>query len=216
MRLPNPSQRCIIMGSTGRGKTGVGLWHLLKRNFENRTIIIVDHKRDENLSKLKAENLKIGSPAPNDGGVYIIRPVVDVHDEQMTKLFREMWDNENYLLYIDELTMINRNCPALKALLTQGRSKQIEIIMLTQRPVDVSRYAFSEADFIQVLGFNDVRDSKKVFEMTGVDMSGHLAPFHSFWYDRAKNELLTVAPVDMLNELVKAVNRKILGECYPL
>lgn len=212
MRLPSPSNRCVIIGSTGSGKTGLGLWHLSKRSYENRTVIIVDYKGDEYIAKIKAKVINVSKPPPNDGGVYIVRPLIGVDDDNIIAFLWHIWRNENYLLFFDETMMIDPRNPAMNACLTQGRSKQIEMLMLSQRPVDLSRYVFSESDFFGLMTLNDFRDRKRVQEMTGVDMSQRLDAYHSLWYDRAKNDLQLVAPVPMPFESVKIINRKILGD----
>ena len=224
MQIPKYDERTVIVGSTGSGKTALGLWHLSKRNYDNRTTIIIDHKIDGNISKIHCKKLKIDSPVPSDGGFYVLYPVngkitmkdSDYVDERLTEIFWEIWANENYLVYIDEGMMINNNCPGLKALLTQGRSKNIELIILTQRPVAVSRYIFSECDYLGLMRLNDPRDLDTVKKAVGVDFSTKLEEFHSYWLDRRKNHVLTLFPVCYPRESVRIINQKINGKINTL
>ena len=219
MRLPKYDERTVIVGSTGSGKTALGLWLLSKRNFENRTTIIIDHKIDDNIKKIKCKHLDINSRIPDDGGFYVLYPntlkvsVKQNHiiDEKLTDILWTIWERGNYLVYIDEGMMINSNCPALKALLTQGRSKNVEMIILTQRPVEVSRFIFSESDYLGLMRLNDPRDLDVIKKAFGVDLSAPMGEFHWRWLDRKKNTLTMLSPVPMPKQSVKEINLKLHG-----
>lgn len=212
MRLPYSSERLIIVGSTGTGKTAVALWQLSKCDLENRPCYIFDYKGDDYIRRLNGKVISINKDPPLSNGVYIIRPLPDVDDDAVEKFLWTIWHNERCLLFFDETTMVSASNNAFKACLTQGRSKHIQMIMCSQRPVNLNRYVFSESDFFQLLRLNDQRDIQKIREITGADLEKRLVNHVSLWYDRAKHELTTLAPVPHPDESVKAINRKITGE----
>ena len=212
MRLPTPKQRMIVVGSTGSGKTALALWHLSKRSFINRTIIIFDMKRDSSLSKIKAKVLSLNKKVPSDGGVYFYRPIPIADDELVNSILLQIWNNENYLVFFDELAIAKTNSRGFIACLTQGRDKNIEMIMCTQRPVDVSRYAFSETDFMALMKLNDKRDIKTIQEMVDVDLTVPIPKYYSRWIDKNENSCLILEPVPEPMLSIEAINVKISGQ----
>jgi hypothetical protein len=61
-----------------------------------------------------------------------------------------VWAQENTGIYIDEGYMLGVRNPALNACLTQGRSKRIEMMILSQRPVWMSKFVFSESNYLRL------------------------------------------------------------------
>ena len=81
----------------------------------------------------------------------------------------ELWKRENIGIYVDEGTMVT-GMGGFNACLTQGRSKQIPMIVCTQRPVSVSRWLFSEASFYMLFPLTDERDRKTVSSFVPVNL----------------------------------------------
>jgi hypothetical protein len=101
--------------------------------------------------------------------------------------------------------MIGPRSPAFQAILTQGRSKGIPVIMLTQRPIWVTRFAFSEADYIQLFQLTDRRDTKLVKEFMPLPIDADLpGPYYSWWWDNGRNFKAVLAPVPDREEILDA------------
>jgi DNA helicase HerA-like ATPase len=109
----------------------------------------------------------------------------------------KVWARTNIGLYVDEaLRLPTKKTGAFESILTQGRSLRIPVISLSQRPVDLTRYAFSEANHVVVFSLTDLRDRKKVTEYVPMDKDYRLKKFHSMWYnvDQAKTFAMTPSP----------------------
>jgi hypothetical protein len=98
-------------------------------------------------------------------------------------------------LFVDEGYIIERDNDAFNTILTQGRSLQIPVIVLSQRPSWLSRFVFSEADFFQIFALNDARDRKTCEQFVPSDLDIRLQDFHSLYYDVAKDKVCVFSPV---------------------
>ena len=196
IRFPNNQQRLVVIGRTGSGKTTGAAWHLAQRDFVRFRWIIFDFKRDALLNSIGAEPIKLGE-MPKKSGLYIVQPAPN-DQEGVEKYLWDIWAKENTGVFIDEGYMIGNNSEALRALLTQGRSKRIPMIVLTQRPSWITRFVFSEADFIQVFRLSDREDRKTVFRYVPVSPDIIVPEYQSIYFDVAKDRavILTPAPVD--------------------
>lgn len=201
MRLPNDSQRLVIVGRTGSGKTRAGMWHLSKRNFNNPWIIL-DYKRDDLIAQSPAIEIRAQDRLPKHGGLYVVRPNPTDEDEFIVEdMMMRMWKRGDIGLYCDEGFMVP-NIKALNMILTQGRSLHVPVITLSQRPVWLSRFVFSEADFFQLFDLNDERDRKAVGSFMPKDAQQRLPEFHSWYYDVGKNNIAPWSPVPSDDEIL--------------
>lgn len=208
LRLPNDTQRIAIVGRTGSGKTYAAAWHLSKRNFDTMPWIIFDFKYDPLLQNLGAIELPLGT-LPDKPGLYIVHPFPD-DKEGIDNYLWQIWKHENIGVFIDEGYMVG-DSSAFRAILTQGRSKRIPMIILSQRPVWLSRFVFSEADFFQVFQLNILNDRKTIesFLRQDADLNVPLPDYHSYYYDVGKNDLKIMKPVPDESELLRVFNERL-------
>ena len=200
-RLPNNSHRVAIAGRTGSGKTRFATWLLSTQNFDKQPWVIVDYKGDELLNSLDEPYIKeIGlAEVPKKPGLYIVHPR-HTDEEEVQQWLWSVWKKEHVGIYLDEAYMVpggqRSQKGALQAILTQGRSKRIPVIALTQRPVFVNRFITSEADFHCVFHMNFDSD-KKVVEsyLPKGSLDAELPEYHSRWFDVGKNALHLMKPV---------------------
>jgi hypothetical protein len=98
---------------------------------------------------------------------------------------------------------------AFETLLVQGRSKRIPLTVLTQRPVWVSRYIFSEATFFQVFALSDRRDKQTVEAIVPVDLDERLPDYHSHYYDVLRDDLIVLGPVPDADAILAKIDERL-------
>lgn len=211
--FPNDTQHLLEIGRNGSGKTIAGLWHLSEANYDKKPWVIFDTKGDEVIEKLgRFEGVHNISFNDNIGkhGLYIIRPRPD-QTEQIESFLWRIHQRNNIGIYIDEGYAIGKS-DALNALLTQGRSKHIPIIILSQRPSWLSRFCFSEASFFQVFALTDKRDRLTVQSFIPVEKANldtRLPPYYSVWYDVKRDQADIFAPVPPANDILQTFAERI-------
>lgn len=201
-RLPNDEQRHMICGRTGSGKTWLGVWSLSQRSYDVMPWLIFDFKGDALIRDLDADEIEPGK-CPKKPGLYVTRPIPGLHDEEVEKTLWKARAQGSVGLYVDEGYMMG-DSPALRACLTQGRSLHVPMIILSQRPVWMSRFCFSEADFFSLFHLNDLRDRKTVVNfMRDVTPNYSLAEYHSFYYDVGRDDLKVFQPVPGRDRIIE-------------
>jgi hypothetical protein len=195
LALPNDRQRITVIGKTGSGKTQAAMWLLANRSYHTRPWIVMDFKREELINAIPYRKyLDVDAKIPKEPGLYVVQPKPS-QEEAVEDLLWRIWDRERVGLFIDEGYMISARSPGFQAVLTQGRSKSIPVIHLTQRPAWVTRFAFSEADYIQLFQLTDTRDQKIVKQFMPLPIEQPLPQYHSWWWDNSRNVKRVLRPV---------------------
>lgn len=210
-KLPGHDQHTSIMGQTGSGKTVMGAKILSHGDFHNRVHVIVDYKRDTLLNSIeKAEEIDL-KKFPHHPGLYIVHPYPG-QDDDVENFLWQAWRAENNTLLFDEAYMIP-DIQAYPTLLTQGRSKKIQTINLTQRPAWISRFVFSESTFFNIFYLNDRDDRKKVQRFIpkekGGDIDRRLDKYHSWWYDVHEDSLFHLKPAESSDTILQRFDDNI-------
>lgn len=207
-RLPGPTDRLAIIGPTGSGKTHAAIWHLGNANFTEQPWVVIDPKREELISRIEgAQYIDIGT-IPDRAGIYVINPLPK-DKIFVDRMLIDIWDRERIGVWIDEGLMFGTG-DGIDAVLTQGRSKRIPLIMLMQRPVWVSRFAVSEATFIQYFGLEDERDQATVRAFTkNLPVDATLEPYHSFYYDVPRKRNFHFSPMPSADVILERINTRL-------
>lgn len=212
LKLPNDTQRSAVIGKTGSGKTIAALWQLSQRSFDTMPWIIFDFKRDDNIAQIPyLIEVNIEDDPPLEPGLYVVRPMPD--DTILVDNFLwKVWAQKYTGLYFDEGYMIGNRSKPFRAMLTQGRSLRLPMITLSQRPLWMDRFVFSEADFFQVFYLND-RDDRNVVKRyipdDHINLEKRLPPHYSFWYDVGQDFATVLKPVPPLPDLVKIFEKRL-------
>ena len=193
--FPDDTQRLVIVGATGSGKTHAGLWHLSRRSYDVKPWIVYDFKFDEFINSIPGTfTLDVNAAPPEHPGLYIVHPVPGDDDEAVEEQMREIWKAEDIGVFVDEGYMIARGNKAFRLLLTQGRSKHIPMIVCSQRPVWMDRFVFTESEFKQVFRLQNSDDMKKMQEDIPHAMY-RLEKRWSWYYDSVDDKLNRLRPV---------------------
>lgn len=214
-RLPKTDEHVSIIGQNGSGKTQLAAWLVAMSNYDTFPTVIIDYKRERLFSHIEHAQLLgtfRGRPPwnpPKKPGIYLLQPEPWEEDPIEDFLYK-VWRRGKTRLYFDEAHMIpKQNGGAFQAILTQGRSKRIPCVILTQRPSWASRFIFSEAKFFSVFHLNDERDRKTVESFVPVDLSQQLPKFHSYWHDTSENKTNVLTPVPSANTIIEQFNSKL-------
>lgn len=205
-RLPGARDRLCVLGRTGSGKTHCAAWVLSHSNWPAIPWIIIDYKRDPLIAQIpQLEELRLGSKLPRLPGLYVVHPRPD-QEAEVEALLWDVWRRGRVGLWVDEGHILPDK-GALQALLSQGRSKSIPVIILSQRPVWLNRFALSESGFFSVFSMNDKRDRQTIQSfLPEIDLETRLPARHSYWYDVAEDRAFLMRPVpdsdDILNRFV--------------
>ena len=214
--LPDDTQRLSIIGATGSGKTQAGLWHLSERNFNIKPWVVYDFKHESLIAEIEemAFTSSLESPPPDRPGIYVVHALPDEEDA-ISEHMRRIWEHTDIGVYVDEGYMVGNNNKGFRLLLTQGRSLHIPIIVLSQRPVWMDRFVFTESEFIQVFRLNSIQDVKKVGEyVPGYEaaLAKHpLKKYHSYYYNGPENRLMRLGPVPDREAILDKFHSKLRG-----
>jgi hypothetical protein len=209
MRYPNDRQRHSIVGATGSGKTHAALWHLSRRSFHQKPWIIYDFKFDDLINDIDGvEEISVTDRIPDQPGLYIVHPKPH-EEEQVEQQMWAIWERGNTGVYIDEGYMVGLNNRAFRALLTQGRSKHIPIIVLSQRPVWMDRFVFSESEFFQIFRLQHRKDQQNVEQFVPANLSHRLPEYHSYYYDVGEDKLVILKPVPNRDVIFKTFRDRL-------
>ena len=208
MNLPNETQRLSIVGATGSGKTQAALWHLSNRDYLTRPWLIYNFKTDHSIDSIPYKKDVGLNEVPVRPGIYVAHPSPDSQEEIEDQMW-EIWSRGGIGIYVDEGYMVGNNNPAFRAILTQGRSKEIPAIVLSQRPAWMDRFVFSESEFFQIFRLNHKQDRKNVEQFIPADIGNRLPAYHSYYYDVGENKVTVLKPVPTLEKIYASFESRL-------
>lgn len=204
MNFPDDTQRLVIVGTTGSGKTHGAMWHLQRKDYDEKPWVIYDWKLDDFINSIEGTfELDVNAPAPKHPGLYIVHPTPDDDDDAVEAQMIDIWKTEDIGVFVDEGYMVRSNNSGFRRLLTQGRSKHCPMIICSQRPVWMDKFVFTESEFKQVFRLQNIDDQKKMQEyipsLKSVSqlypLEGKARKFWSHYYDATENEIFPMRPV---------------------
>ena len=218
VRGPTDSDRVVILGDTGSGKSQFAGAMLSTRDWDLQPWVIIDYKGEDLIEEIIEEcgnaitHISVNDPPPKKPGLYYmkVRPLVD--DAAIELWLQRVYDRasngkkrQGTGLFLDEGYALPRNSKFFDVILTQGRSLKIPVICLYQRPVHMSRFAISQSTFRAVFRLGDERDadtaSRFIKPAKGengklITVFDDLPPYYCLWYDvgRGYSTVLRPAP----------------------
>jgi hypothetical protein len=211
--IPGSTNRTTIVGKTGSGKTQAGAFLLSRQQFDKMPWVILDFKREGLFAEIpEIRYIPIdgrGWDILNQPGVFIAQPNIG-DEEQVENLLWHIWEHEYCGVFVDEGYMIGKS-NAFIACLTQGRSKHIPMIILSQRPAWITKFAFSEADYLMIFQLRLPIDRKTVQEYVEADISRRLPPHHSYWYDVNQDKVVQLRPVPSRDVIINTFKERLIA-----
>jgi hypothetical protein len=209
IRLPGPNDRITITGHTGSGKSQAAMWHLSNANFVTKPWVIVDPKGEDKIEQIEGlEHIDVGY-IPKHAGLYAVHPT-QYESDTLDDYLYQILQHGNIGCYFDEAFLCGFG-PGFTTFLIQGRSQKCPAITLNQRPVMVSRFAFSESQFFQCFSLTDDRDYKTLRGFAKVpDMEANPLPeFYSYYYDVGWKRSYRMQPVPRIETILDSINEKM-------
>jgi hypothetical protein len=198
-------KRAVIAGQTGSGKSILACW-LLNRSPGHW--IILNPKWTTAYDGMIGANVIRGIDYQKieksivENRITIVNPMGhESTPEILDEFVANIHNNYNSIgLCCDELYTLHsgnaRPGPGLVGWLTRGRELKQSFLGLTQRPSWISKFLFSEADYIGSMRLNLPEDRKKMYEVIGdKTVKEKLAPLKWFWYDVNRDFLRRFAAV---------------------
>lgn len=210
--LPADDEHTMVVGRNGTGKTQLAFWLLSKQRLMSKPWYFVDFKGEQMLDGITRARHIGYKETPKEPGFYILHATPFEEDEvALEGWMRQCWAQDHRGIMFDEAYMLPRvDKGAYAAMLTQGRSKKLSLISLSQRPVRVNRAAISEASHIIAFDLNDKRDHKSLEEVvpTGF-MKEELQKYHSRWYSVKKDLIWPIKPVPVADQIIEDINSQL-------
>jgi hypothetical protein len=198
-RLPRDDEHVAIIGRNGTGKTHFGIWMLSERSWTTKPWFVLNTKGEPIIDDMIPHTIDydIRDRIPRQPGVYEARPLVGDKKDQETldNFYKRLWEKQNVGVFVDE-GYVSTGLKWFRAILTQGRSRRVPMIVLLQRPVWADRFIWSEASHYAAFDLNLEDDRETTGKMIPGYKSVKLPRYHSIWHD-VKADLtigLTPAP----------------------
>lgn len=190
-------EHVFIAGRTGSGKSVTAEYYLAGYDY----VIKLDTKDEVSERRANKQPLWRGLEEGKDYTVITrlaeldnveTHKVIYVPDfteqtqDHYNSLFKWVYERQNTILWIDELMSIAENPsrypPYLKALYTRGRSKNVAVWSLTQRPKDIPTIVMANSTHFFIYDLNMPQDRKQVVEASGFTEFYELPGKYTFWY----------------------------------
>lgn len=209
VRLPNSSNRSIVIGRTGSGKTQFAMWLLSTQNIQNMPWVIIDFKGDKLINSIeRAEYITFADPLPTRPGIYILQPL-QRQKAELEGWLERVYYHERMGLFIDEVYLMGQYNEEFHTILMQGRSKEIPVIACSQRPTAIAVPVKTEASFWYVFDLTQMKDRATVAREIPLPVGYDVPDYHSYGYDVERKHLFRLGPAPDAESILARIDSKI-------
>lgn len=158
-------------------------------------VLIYNSKDDETFSSFYSDILKQTSNIQEalallDEYCYVnyVPPSDELLDkDKQSNVLNMLYERQNLSIYFDEVGQIYQTAGFLN-ILTRGRSRKITTLMATQRPVSISRFAFTESQKFYVFKIVDKRDREVIANFIPYFNKEKIQQKYTFDFYNAEND----------------------------
>jgi hypothetical protein len=194
--MPSDTEHVAIIGRNGSGKTQFATWMLSERSYDKMPWIVLNFKGDDLIDEIPGHReMAITDAIPKSPGIYVTSPVIASKEDQalLDDFFRRCWERQNVGIYVDEGYMAT-GLKWFRAVLSQGRSRHVPMIVISQRPVWMDRFVWSEASRYAAFDLNLQDDKETADKMIPGYRQVNLPAFHSVWHDVKSDRTVILTP----------------------
>jgi hypothetical protein len=204
-KLPMPwrvGEHVAAVGDTGTGKT-----FLVSKLTELRSYVVVLRTKPDNIRFEGFVRARSGNALDDLYETRIL--LTPKHSHQMREgynMLNRVWEQGGWTVVIDELWYVEKILklgPLVERLLTQGRSKNISVIVGMQRPAQISRFAISQCTHL--FSFRvEGRDLQTIKESTSPRIVEPIASLtgHKFVYYNRPDRIVATGDAKYLNRVI--------------
>lgn len=210
---PRTDQHSTLIGMNGSGKS-VFAAHMVSYAPLNRMpYILIDYKDEELFNSVDRARYLDFNETPKHPGFYILKAEPSKDDDKVNAfLYRQLKAERRGLIYDEGFSIPNKG--AMETIYMQGRSKNIPVITLTQRPSWLTRYAFTENSFLCYFRLTDKEDQKTIKRWLPDndpvwDFKQDLPKYHARWYDNNQNASWVLKPAPSPEEILERFEEKL-------
>lgn len=196
-------QHVAVVGRTGSGKT-----YLISKLIELRKYVIVFRTKPDKNKFPGFEKVRRASAMDHWGAERILlEPAYERQAIEGYEMLDRAWRDGGWTVVIDENWYAEAHLglkPYIVRLLTQGRSKDISVVVGMQRPVDISRFALSEITHLFVFRTEgrDLKFSLRDSTNDAIVPAVRALRGHDFVYYNAAKDELTAGNANKLDHVI--------------
>lgn len=193
------NEHVFIAGQTGSGKS-----YLAERYLSSYPFVVMLDTKGEMLDRWMERRKPLWIGVPEDE-VSLVTKLEDIDKQTTPKIiyspdFDELKDEfydsffqwcyfrRNCIVWVDEAMSVSPNPSKIpeyyKAILTRGRSRNVAVWSLTQRPKGLANVILSEATHYFVFRLQLEQDRERIVDITGASEFYEIPPKFHFWYFR--------------------------------